>query len=79
MTRFTAFVNYLGLAAACLPVGLAEAASAGGVGLPTSVQVVARAGGERLALRVAGALELRLSEARGGPMPMPMPRGPCIS
>jgi aspartyl-tRNA(Asn)/glutamyl-tRNA(Gln) amidotransferase subunit A len=48
---FTRPFNYLGMCALALPTGLAAG------GLPTSLQIAARGGGEAMALRIGAALE----------------------
>ena len=49
--HFTRHVNYLGMCALAVPTG------PGSSGLPTSMQIIARAGQEALALRIGAALE----------------------
>ena len=57
---FTRFVNWFGLCALSLPIGLSAA------GLPTSLQIVARPNDETMALRIGAAYE-----AARGPFPTP--------
>ncbi len=59
MCRFTAAASLAGLPAVSVPVGVRR-------GLPVSVQVIAPAGREDLALRVAAQVERRL------PLPEPV-------
>ena len=53
---FTRPANYMGLCAVALPTGLTTA-TANEPPLPTSMQVICRAGDEALALRIAAAYE----------------------
>ena len=76
LTRFTAPVNHLGLCAVSVPTKDVAAAPERESGWPThlpcSVQVACREGEERLALRIAAAVE-RAAAGRRRPLP-PLPR-----
>ena len=55
-SHFTRHVNYLGMCALAVPSQLTEE------GLPTSLQIIARADDEGMALRIGAAFEAAQSE-----------------